>query len=58
MDKIRILYPQVELATYGDLLEGAAEHGDQHIDENNGHNAEICSVHQFAHKLRELVLLT
>jgi len=46
------------LTTYGDLLEGAAEHGDQHIDEDNGHDAEICSVHQFANKLRELVFLT
>ena len=38
-------------------LEGAAEHGDEHVDQDDDHDATVRPIHELAHELRELVLL-
>ena len=39
------------------LLEGAAEHCDEHVDEDDRHDAAVRAVHELADELREAVLL-
>lgn len=46
----------MELKAYLDFLEGAVEHGDQHIEENNHHDDVVHPVQNVAYVLNELVV--
>ena len=43
--------------TYGDILVAVAEHCNEHVDEDYHHDGTVCTKHELANKLCEVMVL-